>query len=278
MKKSNEFTIPGRILRCVQALGLCNARNLLWSFYEPRNFGDWIGPYLYEAIKGKAPIHYSAKIGGRSTGYAAAGSIMRHLVAPDRISVWGSGIISQEDVFQRPRSVHAVRGPKTRDHVAKLGFDTSEVFGDPAILMPLFYKPAAAKAYRIGLIPHFTDVEVLNTALADRPDVRVIDVCRDVETVIDDIAACEVTLSSSLHGVILSHSYDIPCAWINSVKPLHGDGIKFQDYFESGGVFGAAPTNVDLHTDLNALVNLANTAPQPDVISLQQPLLDVCPF
>jgi hypothetical protein len=42
-----------------------------------------------------------------------------------------------------------------------------------------------------------------------------------------------LTYSSSLHGVIVSHAFGVPSIWMASSKPLHGDGVKFDDYFAS---------------------------------------------
>ena len=250
----------------------------MWSFYDPRNFGDWISPYLFEAITGNVPYHYSPRTGGLSCGYSAAGSILRHISMPNRILVWGSGIISKDDVFEMPKGVVAVRGPRTRDQLAKLGYPTSEVFGDPGILMPLFYKPTTEKSHRVGFIPHFFDFGVMSSALSSRQDIHVINVCRDVESVINDVVSCEYTLSSSLHGIIISHGYNVPCAWMNSWEPLEGDDVKFHDYFESGGIFCAHPTEIGPSAKLSEFVSIAESAPRPDIIRLQKPLLTACPF
>lgn len=278
MKLSSEHNKPGRIVRGFQKSGLLNGSNLFWSFYEPRNFGDWIGPYLFEAFTGKTPIYYPPALGRRSTGVFAAGSILRHIRLPDTAIVWGSGIISDADQFEKPRAVHAVRGPRTQDHLQRLGYPTSGVFGDPGILLPSVYAPKIAKQHRVGIIPHYVDYDRVRLEFAARTDVHVIDVCQDVETVVDDILACEMALSSSLHGIILSHAYGIPCAWIAAGAALDGDGQKFQDYFEAGNVFGAQVQALDGDMSLNSLETQVRDAPMPNLAPLVAPLRACCPF
>src|SRR6056297_3502311 len=130
---------PNRSLRFLQKLGFTNNRNIVWSWYEPRNFGDWIGPYLYLAITGQKPLHYPGHNtkSRRARALVTVGSILRHMKTDDVFSVWGSGIISRSDEFARPNSVYAVRGPHSRKRMIDMGYLSSEVFGDPAILMPL---------------------------------------------------------------------------------------------------------------------------------------------
>src|SRR5699024_4415351 len=55
---------------------------------------------------------------------------------------------------------------------------------------------------------------------------------RDVFKVISEITASEYILSSSLHGVIVPHAYQIPALWIEDGY-IDTDGFKFQDYFSS---------------------------------------------
>jgi hypothetical protein len=46
-------------------------------------------------------------------------------------------------------------------------------------------------------------------------------------------------VSSSLHGIIIAHSYGIPAAWI-AISEIHGSGVsadfKFLDYYSSVGL------------------------------------------
>lgn len=265
-----------------QRLGLSDRRNLLWSWYEPRNFGDWIGPYLFMKMTGRVPYHCKPRPRQRSRACSTAtvGSIMRHIVVDDRVDVWGSGIISASDEFARPRRVLAVRGPRTRQRLQEMDLPTTEVFGDPALLMPRFYEPAARPdRHALGVIPHFMDHEKAVRRFGGIEGVKVIDVTRPIEDVVDDIAACDAALSSSLHGLILSHAYGVPCAWVASESENPGDGVKYADYLESIGVYGIRdPAPLPLDPTLRDLVDIAGSFPSGDPVKLADDLLQTCPF
>ena len=77
-------------------------------------------------------------------------------------TIWGSGIINDTEIDNiqgKPKKVLAVRGPRTRKILLELGIDCPEIYGDPALLMPLFYKTSQIKKYKLGIIPHMKDIE-----------------------------------------------------------------------------------------------------------------------
>jgi pyruvyltransferase len=259
-----------------QANGRLNGQNLFWSWYEPRNFGDWVTPYLFEKLTGEEAVLCKAKhlLPGASTIFGC-GSILRHLVKPDVVIVWGSGIIDSGDTFERPLRTLSVRGPRTRKRMIDLGYDCPELYGDPALMLPTAYRPKAEKTFELGVIPHFVELGSFKQRSLP-PGWKLIDVTNDLERVVDDIASCHRTVSSSLHGVVVSHAYGVPSAWIAADAALHGDGVKFADYFESAGI--NRPVHPGRWADLWANDLGLIDFKLPDLTSLQRQLNLSCPF
>jgi pyruvyltransferase len=67
---------------------------------------------------------------------------------------------------------------------------------------------------------------------------------------IDIMLSCENILTSSLHGVILSDSYNIPNLWFKATDGITGDGFKFRDYYQS------VKKNVIQPLDLNLYISI----------------------
>ncbi|MBY5973856.1 polysaccharide pyruvyl transferase family protein [Ferrimonas balearica] len=268
---------PRAIQRAFQRLGYGRDRNMFWSWYRPRNFGDWIGPYLFLKMTGLKPQWISPRRRNGLTYYMTVGSILRHLVIDDEAIVWGSGIISKGDQFARPFVTHAVRGPQTRARMHDLGYECPAVYGDPAVLLPNYFAaPEIEVKHRVGIIPHYFDLPAVQK-LAAR-DVRVIDVTRPIEEVVSDILSCEWTISSSLHGIIVSHAYGVPSVWARSLVELHGDNVKFLDYLEGAGHDGVSASDVDFSASSKTLFAYRDFATRPDLEAQKASLLEACPF
>lgn len=167
-----------------------------------------------------------------------AGSVLP--VADAHTGVWGTGFIAENGNCRgKPLKVYAVRGPFTRQWLLKRGIECPEIYGDPALLFPTFYKPQIQKKYELGLIPHYVDQKhpwVLK-AIQD-PRVKFIDILTGEENLlkfIDEVCSCKRILSSSLHGVICGDAYTIPSLWVEFSDKVIGRGFKFRDYFKSVG-------------------------------------------
>ena len=147
--------------------------------------------------------------------------------------MWGSGIIDKQQSIEKA-DFRAVRGPQTRKFLLELGYECPEVYGDPALLLSTYYRPEVYKKYKIGVIPHYHDFKVVSENYKNDPEILVIDLMTmDVGEVTRQILSCEKTISSSLHGVIVSHAYEIPSIWVEFSNKIFGDGIKYRDYLES---------------------------------------------
>lgn len=104
----------------------------------------------------------------------------------------------------------------------------------------------------------------------------------DIEAKTIEFLQCEKIVSSSLHGVIVAHAYNIPAVWQKFSEKVFGDDIKYQDYFESVQLPFVKPeirlekfSNSELENLFKELPNL----PKREIIDqLCDGLLNVCPF
>lgn len=108
------------------------------------------------------------------------------------------------------------------------------VLGDPGLLASyLIDKDKIEKKYKLGIIPHYVDKahEALDKQLKNVKNSKVIDVQNNPYSVLQEIAECEVIVSSSLHGLIVADSLGIPNQWCVFSDKLKGGEFKFRDYY-----------------------------------------------
>jgi pyruvyltransferase len=213
---------------------------LKWSSgsYTTKNIGDVLNKYLFREIFKKEPVNIKKVLNiGIPPVYSFIGSVLDNS-AVRNLTVMGSGFKSETSPIPvLPRKVIACRGPLTRKKLLDKGMSSvPESYGDPAILLPDFYNPEVSKKYKMGFIPHYTDKDLpIVRNWMDKSGVKYIDVFSDMETFVKDIKSCDFTISSSLHGVIISHTYGIPSGWVSLSDNLVGGDFKFNDYFQSIG-------------------------------------------
>ena len=248
------------------------------------NYGDMLGKYLVEKISGKNvefawPKKWSYK-DYFSPIYVTVGSILTHI--NKKCIVWGSGIISKEYHIKNAKFL-AVRGPQTRMFLINLGYQVPEVYGDPALLLSKYFNPSVEKKIRYGVIPHYNDYDKIKDWFNEFDDVKVIDLMtNDVEKTTIEIMECENIISSSLHGLIVSHVYNIPAIWQKFSNKVFGDDIKYQDYMESVQLFFYEPEIRQTPYTYSELEMLFTSYPSlPDAQKMENikiGLLETCPF
>lgn len=241
------------------------------------NFGDILSPYLVEKITHKKAVFHPARRFPWPKTYMVIGSILA--ASSNNCIVWGAGVISKDTKVHGGKFL-AVRGPKTREVLLSQGYNVPEVYGDPAILLPKYYNPNVSKKHEIGIIPHIVDYDFVKKKVKD-DRILVIDLKKEIEDVVQDILKCRFTFSSSLHGIIASHAYNVPSLWMKFSDKLYGDNIKFEDYFLSIGnnkyeAFYpefSYPKLIELarNSDIESL-------PTQDLDNLGKLLLEACPF
>lgn len=206
----------------------------------------------------------------------------------DKTIVWGAGIIKR-DANIHPADFRAVRGKYTQERMNELGLTPPNVVGDPALLLPIIYNPETTKKYKLAIIPHYKHFEKINEANTSK-DIKIINLLDSIETIISQIKASEITLSTSLHGVIVSHAYNIPSLWIKfneSQNSIGGDDIKFKDYFSSVNLseYEALDGKNFSERSLEDLLEQINSQPKDQLLAnqtsikhIQENLIRVAPF
>lgn len=253
-----------------------------WGNHVKRiNVGDDINYDIFRELSGKAIFNYDEFYHGVIDNIMGIGSIIEWKANKKSI-IWGSGIMEKEKDLRNinPQKILAVRGVHTRDHLIENGIMCPPVYGDPALLLPLIYKPInIVKTNKIGLIPHFVDLNnpiVLNVINSNK-NIELINIkdYKNWHHFVDKIVSCRYIISSSLHGLIISDAYGIPNVWVKYSNKLLGGEFKFRDYFSSVGrndVVISAFKCLDL-TEVEAKVSAYRK-----VCFDYSQLLEVCPF
>ncbi|MEE2001522.1 polysaccharide pyruvyl transferase family protein [Alkalimonas sp. MEB108] len=197
----------------------------LTYWINTENFGDLLSPWLYEKMTG-LPVEYSP---GDCPSYIGIGSILKRTT--DHSIAWGTGSFGTEPRKQvaAKATYLAVRGPLTRARIKNAGVECPAVYGDPALLTPMYYWPEVEKKYELGIVLRWSEKKWVNRDFG--PGVKKIYLkTTNIEGVLDDMLSCKRIITSSLHGLIISDAYGIPSAWLNSHTPKGGE-FKFYDYF-----------------------------------------------
>ena len=251
---------------------------------KEENYGDLLGKYLVEKItknivKWRNPNKRSIW-NKNKTIYLTVGSIL-HFADRNTI-VWGSGIISRS-IDVKEAIFKAVRGPETRAFLLGKGYKVPEIYGDPALLMPKYFNPTVNKKYKLGIIPHHVDYKHIEQWYKN-DDVLIIDLLtNDIEYTTQQIMSCELTISSSLHGIIVSHAYNIPSLWMQCSDKIYGDNVKYLDYFKSVGIYPYEAVNCSSKINVDELIEIIKNHKASQVCtgvinSIQNNLLAVSPF
>ena len=252
------------------------------------NWGDDINYYFLREILTRPIVLFnrtSLAIRLKLCNYLVIGSTIDMLCRPNT-EVWGAGIIDGSKPLRvKPRKVYAVRGPLTREKLLEEGVECPEIYGDPALLTPLYYQPNKQKRYKYGIISHVSNqssvanLRINRKRINECTEVRIINLGKYTHwhDIIDQVCECEAILSSSLHGLIIAEAYHVPNVWIEFGKPLIGGHFKFHDFFMS------------IHCDREKPIAIYGEGIPIDTINKEltrwiqgsidlRPLLNACPF
>lgn len=214
------------------------------------------------------------------------GSIMVRSTPASKI--WGTGVLDPTLPIAGGK-VYALRGKLSYEVLKSkknplIRFQKKIAFGDPGMLISLFINPNE-KLYDLGIVPHFSEADYFRERYQEKG--LIIDLkSSDVERVTKEITSCRLILSTSLHGLIIAHTYGIPALWIEHEELHKGtSGFKFRDYFSSVDIPEYAPlhnfeeliANEQVRSDtFNNMCDFV--LPHKDVKKIQRDLLNTAPF
>lgn len=219
-------------------------------YWDEKNYGDALSPYIINKLSGKTIQLKHAYINKyrkfvKSILFMSLNEI-RSILFPwqnnvlgvgsiitcgnSKSIVWGAGFMNNSGEYFG-REIRAVRGKLTSRKLVNSGHSKCEIYGDPALLLPLLISKPISIKNKLSIIPHWSETDEFIERFGDR--YHIIDLrSKDVEKITKDIASSEYILSTSLHGIIVGQAYGIPSLWIKDGY-IQTDGFKFADYFSS---------------------------------------------
>lgn len=203
------------------------------------NFGDFITPWLANKFTNR-PILNVRNIPSSDGAILGVGSIVQAFGENHKeVKVWGSGIISADNHLATANKlkkakldyVYACRGELTKKFFENFNFEHSQILGDPGLLFGSLYKPKISKRYKYAIVPHYIHYDFFKEFEIE--NCIVVDVRNELTSVIDQIASADNVVSTSMHGLIIAQSYNIPWLhlYINDGRLLMGEEFKFEDFF-----------------------------------------------
>ena len=270
--RTKEYKYRDRAISTDYDLGN-NVKLYYWKLEDNNsdNVKENLGDYLSTIVVRHFISHSTSNKERSSTTLYGIGSILGFRC--QNAVVWGSGILNtdKEYLYRIKLSnldIRAVRGPKTREQLVKLGKDCPCVFGDPAVLLPYIYMPNETSFdYEASLILHHSDD--LSFEIPQELQINIISIkTRDYESFISQIVKSKRVISSSLHGIILAETYNIPAVLLlKEGHPL----FKYEDWYKSTG----REEIVVAHSIEEALK--IDPMPIPDLHTIQEDLIKAFP-
>ncbi len=247
--------------RLARIMGRARSVPLSWAACKtassPANLGDALSAVIVAALAG-VPVRH-AHFDERRERLVGVGTI-GHAQKNGRLHLWGTGFDAKENAVQPDPGrfiappgtafeVHATRGPRSAGLLAAQGIATEKAaYGDPVMLMPRIWPMEhVAKTHDIGVIVHITELAAQETGSMPleeyrryhvpeglRGSVRIINTLTPptldgLKAKVEEIAACRVILSTSLHGLVLAETYGIPCAWFSIDGTGEGQRLRLDD-------------------------------------------------
>ena len=192
--------------------------------------------------------------------------------------VWGSGIHTVHSIENlismkgiREYDVRAVRGPFTRQLLMECGYKCPEVYGDPAIIMPLIYNnPNLEKEYDTSIILHYKALEKDKYLLNNCHHIDI--QTNDYKEFINQILSSKKIISSSLHGIILAETYGVPAVFLNTGDYVENAIIKYYDWY-----YSTNRRSVMIANTMEEALEM-EPMPLPDLEKMREKLIESFPY
>lgn len=244
------------------------------------NVGDNYGPKVVQYLSGMGVSARNLNISDEVNVMLSVGSYIQH--AKSRGLVWGTGTVApltyKQQVSLTKSLFIGVRGPRTRESILlKYGINP-QVVGDPGLLVTYSHPSALKKSTKLGFVIHAAD---LPWFVKHYPNAYIIPNNITFEDYIERLTCCEFIVSSSLHGLIMAHSYGIPCAVIRIGSNIKGEDFKFIDYMQSIGCYsfkGRVDYENRTTVENEEWIDLVSNAYRPNLANLQRKLFSSFPF
>lgn len=230
---SNEHRCLGMTDHRLGSENMITARPLRLNYYTRiPNVGDLANPIILEELS-----HTPTRRVERETGphLLAAGSIISSATPSSRI--WGTGLMHPKYGVGEldTNNVWAVRGKNTIVELRRHHPALQDVpLGDPGILLPELLGIASQQRprYRIGVAAHYVDRQDPRiVSLLAKDAVLDLNVHEGPRAFLEQMALCEVVVSSSLHGIIFAEALGLPNLWVKVSNRVAGEGFKFFDWY-----------------------------------------------
>lgn len=189
--------------------------------------------------------HVKTKISNANCFFV--GSILEFIVTPansklpkydvNKCIIAGAGFIEKakfEEQLTKEVDIRALRGKLSKERLEKiLNKEINCTLADPGILASVIFPCKSDKKYKLGIIPHFIDKKSAYLKNIHVENTLLIDIEQEISEVLKQINECECIISSSLHGLIFSDSYNIPNQQMVLSDLIIGGEYKFKDYYSA---------------------------------------------
>ena len=193
----------------------------IYYWVGKRNFGDLLTPLLLRHFcsieTAWTPVEQASLVG--------VGSVIELIPNGWRGKLLGTGKLHGETLLPVDPEILALRGPLT----AK-GVRGDFALGDMGLLANELVR-VETKKHDIGIVPHWSDEELVDRTKAIRKDALAIFPDDEPLEVIRQIGECRKIVCSSLHGMILADAFRIPRRVEMAPRlAFEGGDFKYRDY------------------------------------------------